>query len=178
LGQDDGLAYQAAWQDETGSWHSGDQLPGQTTRFSQLLSMSGIVNGEAAFQVLGLGQEDGFVYLAGWLDSSGNWHTGQLPARGAKCSRLATAQYFPSGSIFGLGASDGLAYNVLNQDANGNWQAGAVLPCQKWFAELVVELSDSGNWQVVGRDASGLAYLAAELKNGIWQSGGLIPNAA
>ena len=80
----------------------------------------------------------------------------------------------PERLYFWSGASDGLAYNVLNQDANGNWQAGAVLPCQKWFAELVVELSDSGNWQVVGRDASGLAYLAAELKNGIWQSGGLI----
>jgi hypothetical protein len=121
LGQGDGLAYQAAWQDETGSWHSGDQLPGQTTRFSQLVSLSDTVNGEAAFQVLGLGQEDGFVYLAGWLDSSGNWHTGQLP-RGALRERTQLNQRDPRGFCSaGQGAqSNGPAHEGASNNAEGN----------------------------------------------------------
>jgi hypothetical protein len=182
LGQEDGLAYQAAWQDETGNWHSGVQLPGQTMRLSQLLSLSGVVDGIAGLQILGLGQDDGLVYLAGWLDWSGNWHSGQLPVRGAKCSRLAAVQYSDFGEsscIVGLGVDDGLAYSVLLQGFGGAWQAGAMLPCQKWFAELIVDASRPGHLQVIGRDALGLAYQVAWLDgSGSWQSGGPLPNAA
>ena len=148
LGQENGLAYQVAWQDESGVWHPGGILPAQGTGFSQLV----VVSGGDRLQVIGLGREDGFAYLAGWQDADGNWHSGgPLPAQQTAYSRLFVAQYGQIGpgsgpGVFGLGAGDGLAYGVALQNADGSWREGAILPCQKWFAELLIELEQTGQF--------------------------------
>jgi hypothetical protein len=186
LGQSDGLAYQVASQDKTGMWHGpdaslgpGGRLPGQTKPLSQLSSL----DGSTGLYVIGLGREDGIACLAGWQDFNGSWHSGgPLPALQTNCSKLYCpgAQIGPVGAysfIVGLGAADGLAYLVAYQDDSGDWHSGGILPCQRWFAELVVDRNSVGDVQVIGRDVSGLAYLAASSNANIWQSGGPLPNA-
>ncbi len=172
---EDGFAYLAAWQDYTGVWGPGGQLPGQAVELSVLTCG----NGNCGFlQVLGVGTLDGFAYLAAWQDNTGTWHHGStviLPHQVVRLSSLACS----NGNcgflqVLGVGAADGFAYLVAWQDNNGIWYRGGILPGQKVkLSELTCGNGNCGFLQVFGLGAvDGFVYLSAWQDNtGTWHHG-------
>lgn len=185
LGASDRLAYLVAWQDSSGNWSAGGMLPSQTEPLAAIATGIGTTGSAAALQVLGLGASDGFVYVVGWQDSTGNWHgAGPVPNQTVKMSAIATAVGSSGGAsslqVIGLGAADGLPYVAAWQDSSGNWHAGSMLPAPS--VELTAITTGTGtsggepSLQVLGLGVDGHAYVTAwQDASGNWHPGQELP---
>src|SRR4029077_11727444 len=139
LGAANGYAYLAAYQDDTGHWHSGGILPGQTIAFSKL---SLAVGNLGRLQVIGQAQAGGSLYIAAWQDTGGVWHTpGPLPGQTPLVSSTDLIYSNPNDAneinVIGLGATNGYLYVTNWQDTGGTWHAAGILPNQtRQFSQI------------------------------------------
>lgn len=127
LGASDGYAYLPVWQDTGGTWHQAGILPGQNTRFSQLIAFTG----PTGIDIAALGR-NGLAYVAAHQNpSNGVWNGGiELPQNGTVYSQLGVFslnalctnnQPTSEMEVVGMGASDHLVHAVAYEDCSGNW---------------------------------------------------------
>ena len=194
LGANDGLAYLAAWQDNSGNWTSKDLLLAYGNKYSQLVTGVGNNN---YLQIIGLGL-DGFAYLAAWQDNGGFWHATtsngadfQLPGQTAPLSQIYAGRGASALQVIGLSQIGGLPYLAGWQDGSGSWHPGRPLDGPGGgiaFSQLAVGYSGLSNGdvltaadaplQLIGLGAeNGFAYSAAFLDSqGVWHPGIELPS--
>jgi hypothetical protein len=171
-----GVPYVAAELDREGLWFDVEfDLPGIYPTLSKIVIMQGADNlGDHAFDVIGLTQQEGRPYVAGWLDMNGSWQPGQGLSGGRRYSQLAASgPYFPppgnlfadfafvSQQLMGLGAEDGFAYSAASWSYSPFtfervWHPGIRLNDRARLSQLVVGPSTSPNsrsvLEVIGLD--------------------------
>jgi hypothetical protein len=189
------MASRISW-DTGGVWHPEGILPGQGTKFSQLAAgvgwgiQSGGGLGVATrynryLQVIGLGANDGFAYLAAFEDVVGTWHSGGiLPGQTIPFSQLSVVVGNNNQlQVIGRAVSDGRLYLTAFQDTNGIWHATGLLPGQSpGFSSITTDNGNgngsTGRVQVFGLGASdGYLYLPDwQDDDGNWFAAGILPS--
>jgi hypothetical protein len=176
-----GYAYIAAWQDSSGTWHSGFELPSQSASLSTIAVAPG-TGSTPTLQVVGLASSTGHGVLAGWQDDTGVWHGGfALPSQSTAFSAIAMSQgrngSSPALQVVGLG-TNGQVSVAAWQNSSGTWFGNAAIPAQTpSFSAMATGAgfngADSSALQVVAlAGGTGYPYLAAWQNNaGVWFAG-------
>jgi hypothetical protein len=136
LGQSNGFAYLVGWQDNGATWHSGFELPSQTTSLFSITTGAGTdSNGNPNLEVLGL-TESGEPYLAAYQDDVGGWHADAATraAMSAACNvsgviltQLVAIRGDQALQVIGYSPQTERTYLACYQ-TSGTWHSGFALP--------------------------------------------------